>query len=81
MNETLLRDELAIERTHLANERTFLAYIRTALALSGAGAVVLHFFSSHSLLFGVSWLLIAAGALTVLIGAYRFVAVRKRLNN
>ena len=45
--ETILRDELAIDRTVLANERTFLAYVRSALAFGVVGASCLKFFSSH----------------------------------
>ena len=80
MNDTQLRDELALERTHLANERTVLAYVRTALALAGGGAVLLQFFPSHPSLFAIAWLLVATGAATLIIGTYRFLVVRRRLH-
>lgn len=48
-NESILRDELAINRTILANERTLLAYIRTALTLIIAGVSFLHFVESGPL--------------------------------
>ena len=79
MNDSQLRDALAVERTSLANERTLLAYIRTALALAGGGAVLLQFFPSHPSLFGFAWLLVALGAAAVGIGVYRFLVVRRRL--
>ena len=44
MENTTVRDDLALVRTRLANERTFLAYLRTALALFAGGAVLLQFF-------------------------------------
>jgi len=78
--ETQLRDQLAVERTRLANERTLLAYIRTALALAGGGAVLLQFFPSHPSLFGIAWLLVLTGAATIVIGVYRYLAVRKQLH-
>ncbi len=37
MEDLILRDYLALERTHLANERTFLTYARTALTCLVAG--------------------------------------------
>ncbi|MDQ3564975.1 MAG: DUF202 domain-containing protein [Pseudomonadota bacterium] len=79
MNERELRDELAVERTRLANERTLLAYIRTALALAAGGAVLLQFFPSDLLLSGIAWVLVASGGATIIIGAYRFFVVGRRL--
>lgn len=79
MSEAPLRDHLAVERTRLANERTLLAYVRTALALAAAGAALLQFFPRSHALFGIAWMLVVAGALMLLIGAYRFVAVRRQL--
>jgi len=79
MTQGELRDQLAVERTHLANERTVLAYIRTALASAGGGAVVLQFFPSYPALFGVAWLLVAAGGVMLAIGVYRFLKVRRDL--
>jgi uncharacterized membrane protein YidH (DUF202 family) len=44
VNDSTLRDNLALERTRLANERTFLAYVRTALSLLVGSAVLFQFF-------------------------------------
>ena len=79
MDEGELRDELAVERTRLASERTLLAYVRTALALAGGGAVLIQFFPSYLSLFGIAWLLVAAGGATMIIGTYRFLVVGRRL--
>jgi putative membrane protein len=76
MNENQLRDRLAVERTRLANERTMLAYTRTALGLAAAGAALLHFFAAQACL---AWMLIWAGGLLLLFGAYRFATVRRQL--
>lgn len=80
MNETELRDRLAVERTRLANERTLLAYVRTALALAAAGAVLMQFLSHKPSLLPFAWLLIFSGAITILFGAYRFFMMRRSLN-
>ncbi|MCX4186641.1 DUF202 domain-containing protein [Methylophaga sp. OBS4] len=79
MNETALRDQLALERTRLANERTLLAYVRTALALAAAGAILLHFFPGYLSLFAIAWVLIAAGAVTMIVGIYRFLFIARKL--
>ncbi|HEX2080360.1 MAG TPA: DUF202 domain-containing protein [Longimicrobium sp.] len=77
-SDTEIRDRLALERTHLANERTLLAYVRTALALAGAGAGLLQFFDTPSSQV-TGWILIALGVLGLLVGTWRFLAVRRHL--
>ena len=47
----ILRDYLAVDRTHLANERTFLAYIRTCLGLFATGAALINFVENGVLVF------------------------------
>lgn len=46
VEELILRDLLAADRTILANQRTLLAYIRTALAVFVAGVSFLQFWES-----------------------------------
>lgn len=79
MEETTLRDELALERTRLANERTMLAYVRTALALLGGGAALLQFFADYPWLHGIAWALVLIGVATLLVGIRRFLSVNARL--
>jgi len=69
---------LALERTHLANERTFLAYFRTAAALLTSGLAILsiEFFVPMR---DFAHVLLAAAPLVLLIGAWRFVTVRRRV--
>jgi putative membrane protein len=46
MNKDLiLRERLAIQRTHLANQTTFLAFLRTAMYFFVAGLSIDSFFS------------------------------------
>ncbi|HEU0298156.1 MAG TPA: DUF202 domain-containing protein [Longimicrobium sp.] len=78
-SDTEIRDQLALDRTHLANERTLLAYVRTALALAGAGAGLIQFFDTPgSQVTGL--ILIALGVLGLLVGAWRFLVVRRHLS-
>jgi len=75
----VLRDHLARDRTALANERTLLAYVRTAIALLAAGGTLLKFFWNSLLIRALGVLLLAAGAATMGIGAWRFRAVSHHL--
>lgn len=75
-----LRDLLALERTRLANERTFLAYVRTALSLFAGGAVLIQFFAAKPTYVTLAWILIASGAMVLLVGVLRFLKVRAHLN-
>ena len=76
--EMILRDYLASDRTSLANERTLLSYIRTALAFMISGASALHFLSglATDVLGGI---LIAAGVVTLIVGAWRYVWYSRRI--
>lgn len=79
MEDAQLRDQLAIERTVLANERTLLAYLRTALAFAAAGAAILHFYPDSGGLRLAALALVLGGLAFSLVGAWRFVTVRRRL--
>lgn len=79
MENSQLRDEMAMERTRLANERTLLAYMRTALAFAAAGAAILHFYSGDAGLMIGAGLLLIAGVACIVVGAVRFVVMRRRL--
>ena len=81
MEDSTIRDTLALERTRLANERTFLAYIRTALALIAGSAVLLQFFSAQPPYLIAAWLLIVGGGCVLLVGLMRFLHVKKRLRH
>ena len=79
VEEMILRDHLAVDRTSLANERTFLSYVRTALACLLGGASALHFLSGIATdILGVS--LIAAGVGTAAYGSYRYRWYKRRID-
>jgi putative membrane protein len=76
--DLILRDELAIERTHLANERTFLAYMRTSFMflISGLTILKLNYFID---VLWVGWILIGLFPLILLFGTIRLINVRKKV--
>lgn len=77
-DDIILRDHLAMERTKLANERTLLAYMRTTLylLLAGLGLLGLHDFAQMR---WVGYLVLAASAVVMVIGIWRFLELRKQL--
>ena len=81
MQESGIRDSLALERTRLANERTFLAYVRTSLSLLAGGAVMLQFFPKMFSAVAAGWFLVVTGGVVLLLGLGRYLSVRGRLRN
>lgn len=75
---TLDADRLALERTLLANERTLLAYVRTAMALVIGGASLARFVPGM-LAAAAGWGLIILGAAGFVVGARRFLVLRRYL--
>ena len=80
-DELILRDHLARDRTKLANERTLLAYIRTAFMLFVAGATALKVFVDTPGVVVTSWLFIALGVFVGAFGAWRFIVMRRRIDD
>jgi putative membrane protein len=78
-DEMILRDRLALDRTHLANERTLLAYVRTAFMLLVAGATAIKALPHDRLAVFTGWTLLAGGLLVAALGALRFASVRRRI--
>jgi putative membrane protein len=78
--ETVLRDQLALDRTRLANERTLLAYIRTAFMLLVAGATALKLFVETPAVVVTAWLFIVAGVIVGVFGTWRFESMRRLIN-
>jgi putative membrane protein len=72
-------------RDHLANERTMLAWQRTALALVGLGFVVDRFAfegrsdSALGPILGI--VLVVSGAVTALVGAWRFTRTEHQIDH
>lgn len=75
--ELILRDKLAIDRTHLANERTLLSYLRTSLYLIIFSLVI---FSETELLY-VSLSSITLSSVIGVVGLFRYNITKRRINN
>ncbi len=78
VENTILRDYLALERTKLANERTYLSYIRTSLyfLLGGFAFIKIEDFENTQYLgyisMGISFFLTISGTI-------RFLVIRRRI--
>ncbi|MEN1679578.1 MAG: DUF202 domain-containing protein [Planctomycetota bacterium] len=66
------RDQLALERTRLANERTLLAYLRTGIMLAATGGTLLTLKLESGRLTALAWPLMAAAAVVIAIGVWRY---------
>jgi len=77
VEDTGLRDRLAVERTVLANERTMLSWVRTGLGLGLAGTTFLKLFGDDPLYQGLSVVMIAVGCATGGFGLVVY-AIRRR---
>jgi len=73
--ELILRDHLALDRTSLANERTLMAFVRTGLNFVLLGLAGAHFGGQGAL--GVVGM--AIGVLVLIFGAWRFIAMRRKI--
>ncbi len=80
LDDSMLRDRLARDRTVMANERTFLAYIRTALIFAISGATILKLFGSSRIDLMCGYTLIAAGVVTGVIGIAKFISIKRDMN-
>lgn len=77
MNKDLiLREKLAIQRTHLANQTTFLAFLRTAMYFFVAGLSINSFFSFEETNL-VMWCFFVITLLLILFGILNFFKNRK----
>ena len=78
--DLILRDHLALVRTRLANERTLLSYIRSTLYLLVGGLALLQM-EGLGRLHGLGIVALCLSAVFVLFGIYRYVTLRRQLNN
>ena len=80
VEELILRDHLAIDRTRLANERTLLAYLRTALMLVVAGATAEKVMGGSPTVVITGWTFIGFGGVVAAFGIWRFLAMKREIN-
>ena len=79
IENTEIRDSLALERTRFANERTFLAYVRTAMGLVLGGFSMVQFFH-HKVFVWVGGVFVPIGILVGLLGLKKYLVKRKTIS-
>jgi putative membrane protein len=80
VEELILRDHLALDRTKLANERTLLAYVRTSLMMVAAGATAVKLMDGGPSIVFTGWTFIVFGALVGVFGTWRFIAMKQKIS-
>ena len=81
IDEKLVREHLALERTKLANERTLLSYIRASiyLLISGLALLQIKEYQDISLMW-VGYLSLLICVLFLIVGFSRYIALERKLN-
>jgi putative membrane protein len=79
IDEELIREHLALERTKLANERTLLSYIRASLYLLIGGIALIQVKEYPNLLW-VGYVALFICVLFILVGISRYVVLDRKLN-
>lgn len=79
MEDSSLRDKLAVQRNKLANERTILAYIRTALSFIGFGVLILRMFPEPEY-FYMSIVSIVLGCIVMIFGIRSYRKHNKKIS-
>lgn len=73
--DTVLRDQLARQRTELANERTLLSYIRTALGFFAVGIPAVWWLEG-ALIQTLGVVSLMAGVAFLVVGVRRFLTIK-----
>lgn len=78
IDENLIREHLALERTKLANERTLLSYIRSSLYLFIGGLAILQV-KEYSHVQWLGYLSLFICIVFISIGIYRYIHLNRKL--
>jgi putative membrane protein len=78
IDEPLVRDVMAIERTTMANDRTFLAFWRTALTMFIAGLTFTQFFAG-TVFQVIGWIFVPTGVAVFIHGVRVYRRMNKRI--
>ncbi|MDT0689168.1 DUF202 domain-containing protein [Salegentibacter sp. F188] len=79
IDEKLIREHLALERTKLANERTVLSYIRASLYLLIGGLALLQI-KEYDHVKWLGYLSLFICVLFITVGIWRYIALNRKLN-
>ncbi len=77
--QSILRDQLAIDRTVLAFERTYLAYVRTGLTFFIAGVTFIKLLEGV-IVQALGWVFLPIGLLVALLGYRRYRQIKRSLD-
>ncbi|TVZ27224.1 putative membrane protein [Gillisia sp. Hel_I_86] len=79
IDENLIREHLALERTKLANERTLLSYIRSSLYLFIGGLAILQI-KEYAHVQWLGYLSLVICVIFISIGVYRYIHLNRKLH-
>lgn len=80
LQEMILRDYLALDRTRLANVRTLLSFLRTSLYLLATAIAFLELESLERLR-SLTWLLGSASIASFVVGLVNYIRMKRKINN
>jgi len=75
----ILRDLLALDRTHLANERTALSFMRTALYMVVTGFAIINFYPDQASAHYTAYALFALGLVIFILGILRYFQMKAKI--
>lgn len=78
IDESLIREHLALERTRLANERTLLSYTQASLYFLLGGLALLQLKEYEDLKY-IGYLALIFSGLFLTIGIWRFLSLKKKM--
>ena len=80
IDEALIREHLALERTKLANERTLLSYTQAALYFLLGGLALIQL-KEYEEMHYIGYLALVFSVLFVTVGIWRFIALRNKMKD
>ena len=80
IDETLIREHLALERTKLANERTLLSYTQASLYFLLGGLALIQL-KELEMMHYIGYLALVFSVLFVTVGIWRFIVLRNKMKD
>ncbi len=80
IDESLIREHLALERTKLANERTLLSYTQAALYFLLGGLALVQIKEAEEMHY-IGYLALVFSVLFVTVGIWRFIVLKNKMKD
>jgi len=80
IDEALIREHLALERTKLANERTLLSYTQAALYFLLGGLALIQL-KEYEKMHYIGYLALVFSVLFLTVGIWRFIVLKNKMKN